>query len=328
MIPIPDAIQLHGETNVKFIDGSWFLMGRNARTEFQDPTTTRIANAYFFDIDDIADKTTSNNNDNNNSNGGGMSPSLLHMMPPRRLFAAAMDAMGISNTDHLIVYGTKDCPFVHRAWFQIRNMGHGKDYTHLLDGSLADWIHHGGPIEEGEPTHPIISSQDLNIDDQQRTSYQATDPQGVVDKEVMKQIILATTTTTTSSSPYADSLIIDVRAPERYRGEVEEPRPGLRRGHMPGAKNIFFKDLLCDTNVLQFKQVEELKSIIAQGGVDWDTDKQLVIHCGSGATACALVAALELCGRDPSTTSVYDASWSEWGALSDTPIEKDGQPVP
>lgn len=299
MIEVSDAIELHSHPNVKFLDGSWFLADRNGRQEFLDGP--RIAGAQFFDIDDIATK----------------SP-YLHMMPSPELFASAMDAMGITNSDHIIVYASHNCPFVHRAWFQIRNMGHGNDWTHMLNGSFADWKAKGGPIEEGTPTHPMITSNGLVLGSP--TKYRATQPQNVVDKEEIKRIIAQGTD--------ADAVIVDVRAPPRFRGEVEEPRPGLRLGHMPGAKNIFFKDLLNPDNVLQFKPKSELLQIIQDGGVDIDTGKRIIVHCGSGATACALVAALELCGRDPSGTHVYDASWSEWGQLSDTPIEKDGMPVP
>jgi 3-mercaptopyruvate sulfurtransferase SseA len=92
VVSLPDAIDLHSNANnnVKFIDGSWYLKGRNGRDEFQEGP--RIEGANFFDIDDIS------------------TPSHLpHMMPPKQLFAAAMDAMGITNQDHIIVYGAKDC---------------------------------------------------------------------------------------------------------------------------------------------------------------------------------------------------------------------------
>jgi thiosulfate/3-mercaptopyruvate sulfurtransferase len=304
MVPVTDAIALHGSSKqeVKFVDGSWFLANRNGRQEFLDGP--RVSGAHFFDIDDIA----------------GESP-YLHMMPTPQLFGAAMDAMGISNTDHIIVYGSADCPFVHRAWFQIRNMGHGSDLTHLLDGSLADWKARGGPIEEGgSPSNPVVSSKDLVGALNTPTKYRATEPQNILNMEQVKEII--------AQGPEADAILVDVRGPERFRGEVEEPRPGMRLGHMPGAINIFFKDLLNPDNVLQFKSKSELLQIISESGLDIDTDKRIIVHCGSGATACALVASLELCGRDPSRNYVYDASWSEWGGVSDTPIEKDGKPVP
>mgnify|MGYP000506204579 CR=1 FL=1 len=121
----------------------------------------------------------------------------------------------------------------------------------------------------------------------------------------------------------ADAIWVDVRAPNRFLGQVEEPRPGMRLGHMPGAKNIFFKDLLDPDNVLQFKPKEELERIISEGGVDLSTKKRIIVSCGSGATACALIAALDLCGKSPDQCYVYDGSWSEWGSVPNTPIVKD-----
>jgi thiosulfate/3-mercaptopyruvate sulfurtransferase len=93
MVSISDAIALHSSSsaNVKFVDGSWFLMGRNGRQEFVDGP--RIKGANYFDINDISSKESN----------------LPHMMPPKALFGAAMDAMGISNDDHIIVYGSQDC---------------------------------------------------------------------------------------------------------------------------------------------------------------------------------------------------------------------------
>jgi hypothetical protein len=93
VVPISDAIQAHSSKNVKFVDGSWFLAGRNGRDEFEQGP--RILGSRYFDIDDIATPSSADN--------------LMHMMPTKELFAAAMDSMGISNQDHVIVYGSKDC---------------------------------------------------------------------------------------------------------------------------------------------------------------------------------------------------------------------------
>jgi thiosulfate/3-mercaptopyruvate sulfurtransferase len=296
VVSIPDAIKAHtSSSNVKFVDGSWWLAGRNGREDFTKGP--RIKDAYFFDIDDIA----------------GPPSNLPHMMPTKELFAAAMDSMNISNNDHIIVYGTEDCLIVQRAWFQIRNMGHNVDYMHMLEGSLAEWAAMGGPIEEGPPTNPVINAKDLDLS--KTPNYKATDPQNIVDKEEMIQLI--------NKGESADAIWVDVRSPERFQGKVEEPRPGMRLGHMPGGKNLFFRDLLQDDNVSKFKSKEELKKIIEDGGVDLTTKKRIICLCGSGATACTLVAALELVGVDQSQIYVYDGSWSEWGSLPDTPIVKD-----
>lgn len=92
-VTVAESLEFHG--SAKFLDGSWFLKGRNGREEFE--RGPRIEGAEFFDIDDIASK-------------GDLNPkNLPHMMPPKELFAAVMDAIGISNDDHIIVYGTKGC---------------------------------------------------------------------------------------------------------------------------------------------------------------------------------------------------------------------------
>jgi len=85
----------HGRPEVAFVDGSWFLMNRNARAEFEQGP--RIAGAKYFDIDDVASK--------GNQNPKG----LPHMLPPKQLFASAMDALSIRNNQHLVVYGSKGC---------------------------------------------------------------------------------------------------------------------------------------------------------------------------------------------------------------------------
>jgi thiosulfate/3-mercaptopyruvate sulfurtransferase len=196
----------------------------------------------------------------------------------------------------------------HRAWFQIRNMGHAPEKIHLMAASLKQWIDSGGPIEEG-PIEALVSN---DLDLSKPSSYQATDPQNILNMQGMLQII--------EDGEDSDFIVVDVRAKERYLGLVDEPRPGLRLGHMPGAKNVPFMSLLDPDNCLQFKPMEEIAAIFEEAGLDIHSHKKIVVSCGSGATACALVAAMEFMGRSPSNNYVYDGSWAEWGGDADTPI--------
>lgn len=298
LVSVEECLPLTDEPGVVFVDGSWFLKDRNGRDEYE--SGPRIAGGKFFDIDDVASK------------GETLNPKgLPHMMPPKDLFAASMDALDIANEDHLIVYSTKGCMFIHRALFQIQAMGHERDRVHLMDGSLDDWENQGGKLDK-EPIKTVsMSDQDLT----KEFKYQATDAQNVVGIDEVKSII--------EKGEDADAIIVDVRSSDRFLGLVEEPRPGLRLGHMPGAKHLFFCTLLDEDNQAKLKPKTELQKLIADAGIDLNTDKRIVASCGSGATACALAAALHICGRDPSKTSIYDGSWSEWGGEKDTPITKD-----
>lgn len=286
-VSISDAIAVHGAKDVKFVDGSWFLGNTRETTNRQDyERGPRITGGKFLDIDDIADKETK--------------PNLPHMMPTAELFAAAMDALDIDITDHVIVYGQEKCPFIHRAWFQFGCMGHPWDRLHLLKGSLKEWIDSNGPIEIEKATSIYASQLDLS----KPASYHAIRPRNIVSIDDVRQIV---------NEKITDTIILDARSPDRFYGRVDEPRPGLHRGHMPGARNAFFLNLLDTDNPVFLKPALHLLPIFLNSGINIDDIKdkniKIITTCGSGATACSVAAALRKCQINPNSILVYDGSW-------------------
>ena len=108
--------------------------------------------------------------------------------------------------------------------------------------------------------------------------------------------------------------VADARSPARFRGEEAEPRPGVRSGHMPGARNVHYSTLLKPDGTL--KPLEEIETVFAAAGID--LAKPIVTSCGSGVTAAILNLALTVIGV--SDQALYDGSWAEWGGKPDSPV--------
>jgi thiosulfate/3-mercaptopyruvate sulfurtransferase len=245
-------------------------------TAREDYDRGHIPGTVFFDIDDIAEPGTS----------------LPHMIPSPELFARKMEGLGIGDDDRVIVYDSAGLSSAGRAWWMLRMFGHPN--VALLDGGLPKWRAEGRPLETAVPNPP-----------RDRRFTARFDPALVRDKQALLDNLSA-----------RHEQVVDARAAGRFAGIAEETRPGLRRGHIPGSRNLPY-DRVTDPQTHRLRDADELSGLFRDAGVA--LDRPTVASCGSGVTACALAFALHLIGHPGG--AVYDGSWSEWGLPGDTPVE-------
>jgi thiosulfate/3-mercaptopyruvate sulfurtransferase len=216
--------------------------------------------------------------------------SLPHMLPTADAFAAAVSSLGIGSGDRVVVYDVRGVVSAARVWWTFRAFGH--DTVAVLDGGLRKWRAEGRPVESGAATPTP------------RCSRARLRPELVRDLAAMR-----------ANLDSHAAQVLDARSAGRFAGTEAEPRPGLRGGHIPGSLNLPYEALYRADGTL--KSADELRAVVAAAGVD--LGRPIVTTCGSGVTASVLALGLYLLDRRD--VAVYDGSWSEWGARSDTPIE-------
>ena len=214
---------------------------------------------------------------------------LPHMMPRAEAFAVAMRELGVSSDKHLVVYDEGNLFSAPRAWWMLRTFG--VERVSIVAGGLEGWRRDELPLEQGLPALPE-GEFDANFDPQ-----------------VIKRL-----TDVLLVSHEGSAQIVDARPAGRFNGQVAEPRPGLRSGHIPGALNVPWTELVING---ELKTTDEHNEIFARQGVDFE--RPIIASCGSGVTAAVVVLALTTLGVNG--VSLYDGSWSEWGARTDLPIE-------
>lgn len=212
-----------------------------------------------------------------------------HTMPAGAAFEEAMRALGVDDTDTVVVYDGAGIYSSARAWWMLRAMGF--DRAAVLDGGLPAWTAAGLPVEECGPTY-----------EGPRGSFTARPRTGLlVDADAVGAAL---------ADPAA--VVLDARTRERFTGAAPEPRAGLRGGHMPGAVNLPFGDLQRDSGLM--RPAGELREVFAAltGGRE-----RLYFSCGSGVTACVLALGATLAGYE--ALAVYDGSWTDWAVRPELP---------
>jgi thiosulfate/3-mercaptopyruvate sulfurtransferase len=214
---------------------------------------------------------------------------LPHMYPSAEQFGRDVGGLGIGNDDTVVVYDSGSWVAAPRAWWMFLSYGHRN--VRVLDGGLKKWRAEGRPVESGE-VKPKPATFKASYDDKRVRS--------------IEQMV--------ANVASRAEQVIDARAAERFEGRAAEPRPGIRSGHIPGARNVPYNILFDASGAM--KPLDEVREAFVGAGVD--IAKPIVTSCGSGVSAGALTIALYRLGV--TDTALYDGSWSEWGQAGGPPI--------
>ncbi len=215
-----------------------------------------------------------------------------HPLPERAAFAATAGRLGVTPETQVVVFDRQASMFSARVWWMLRWLGHAP--VAVLDGGWSSWQAIGGTVESGTVT---------------------AQPQAAYPIAHTPSPLAATIDAGALLARLDHMVLVDARAPERFRGDVEPL--DAQAGHIPGARNRFFKDNLTPNGHFKPAEVlrEEFLTLLASRPT-----ADVVNQCGSGVTACHNLLAMTVAGLEGSV--LYPGSWSEWSSNPHRPIAR------
>ncbi len=265
-----ELLALKDNEKIKIIDARWFLNEPNKGQK--EYNKSHLEGAIFFDLEKLSDN----------------SISLPHMIPKKDKFINFAKKNGLNHEHQIIIYDQEGFFSSTRVWFTFMFFGFKK--IKILNGGIKKWKKLKLPTTN--VVKKIIKSN-FNL--------KTTASNNIISKKELEKIII---------NKKSNTKIIDARPENRYFGNVEEPRPNLKKGNIMFSINIPF-DSIIDNNssIKNFSQLENI--IFTKNKIE--KNNIIICYCGSGVTACNIIFALNILGCK--NVKLYDGSWAEWGKI-------------